>query len=121
MHHLKRQQGLSFWGWLFVLFSLGCFFAVGIQIAPLYMEHATARNIIMGLTDDVIASHSRQKIRKSIVKRMIINGAQLPNKAIKINIKGKNVKIILDYERRKNIVYNVDVVIVFNETFEFNK
>ena len=119
MINRKKQQGLSFWGWLFVLFSLGCFFAVGIQVGPFYMENETVHNVITDLTEADLKSRNKRKIRESIYKRLDINSVYaFPEEAITINTKDQKVSIGLKYERRVNIVGNAYALVSFDTQFK---
>ena len=119
MNNRKKQQGLSFWGWLMTLFALGCFFAVGIQVGPFYMENGSIRNVVTGFTNEVLASNNKTKIKKAFYKGLNMNSVSgLPSNSLKITTKGRGVTIDLVYERRVNIVANASVVVEFNDHFE---
>jgi len=119
MNNRKKQQGLSFWGWLMTIFALGCFFAVGIQVGPFYMENGSVRNVVTGFQNDTLTSNSKSKIKKAFYKGLNMNSISgLPTSAIKIETKGQGVSIDIVYERKVNIIANAWALIEFNDHFE---
>ncbi|MEN8177792.1 MAG: DUF4845 domain-containing protein [Pseudomonadota bacterium] len=117
---LKRQRGLTMISWLVVLIVIGFFIMVGLRVGPVYMEHYSVKNILQALEEEPFISRKPiGEIRNMLIKRFNINNIRNLNRdQIKIRRSGGVTTIELNYEQRRPIAGNMDVIMTFNESIE---
>jgi hypothetical protein len=108
---------MSLFGWLFVLGLAGVLVLIGLRLLPLYSEYWTVVQVaeqVRGLPD--ISSKTKSDIRKLIGARFGTNNIRSLNPdVIKIERdKSKALKLTIDYEDRRHMIANLDVVAKFN-------
>lgn len=116
----SRMQGLGMVGWMVVIsvvVVLGMFAA---KTIPSYLEYQTVTGTISSVLDDPkVGLQSETEIRTSIGKRFTINNVKaIDARDLEIDVGGGNVNIVVDYEVRDNLFYNIDVVLVFFREFD---
>ncbi len=119
-HGLKKQRGMTGLGWLMVIFLI-CFFAfIGIKLFPVYMENYSIKNIVKAVKQEPnIAKKSSGAVRTMIRKRLIINSIRdLKNENIIIKKFAGVLSVKIEYEVRKPLFGNLDVVMSFKDEFE---
>ena len=117
---LKKQRGMTGLGWMMVIFLI-CFFAfVGIKLFPVYMENYSIKSIVKDVKQEPnIAKKSTGEIRTLIRKRLIINSIRdLKKEHIIIKKFAGNLSVKIEYEVRKPLFGNLDVVMSFSDEFE---
>ncbi|MES9829054.1 MAG: DUF4845 domain-containing protein [Candidatus Thiodiazotropha sp.] len=122
MQSLQKQKGLTFISWLVILIVAGFLAYVGIKITPVYIDHYAVKAALSSLENDPLtARKSKREIRNMIAKRLDINNIRHINRD-HINIKrsGKNTIISIVYEERRPIVYNISLLMTFEETVELS-
>ena len=119
----SRQQGMSFYGVLFVLIVIGFCATVAVKIGPVYMDNKV---VVRALEDikNTYAGADVQELTDTAIKGKVSNYFQvnMVDPEIEKNVKVTRVKdkviLSIDYEIRKNFMGNLDVVIVFNNEVE---
>lgn len=113
----RRQRGLTFWGWLYVLFTLGVMLIVGIKAVPVYMNNYEVRAVLQWASNQPeLRNASMFEIRKRIQKRF--------DSGYVSNIKGSDVRVKRDkLGRRLSVEYEVHQPLFGNVTllFEFHE
>ncbi|MES9976748.1 DUF4845 domain-containing protein [Candidatus Thiodiazotropha sp. LNASS1] len=120
MQSLQKQKGLTFISWLVILIVAGFLVYVGIKITPVYIDHYAVKAALSSVENDPLtARKSKREIRNMIAKRLDVNNIRHVNRD-HINIKrsGKNTIISIAYEERRPIVYNISLLMTFEETAE---
>ncbi|WP_159931174.1 DUF4845 domain-containing protein [Oceanicoccus sp. KOV_DT_Chl] len=122
MHTPHRQTGLSLLAILFILLIIGFAATVAIKLIPVYIEGATVRSSIQSAIDkDEFKGMSTGAMKSKIGKFFEINMIEGVN-ARDIGIKNDKgiIKIDARYEQRLPMMYNIDVVVKFDDLlFEF--
>ena len=117
MKNRHAQAGLSMLGMLFVLLVIGFTATVAIKLIPVYIEASTIRSSIQSPIDKgEFANLTPGGIRSRIGKSFDINmveGLNIKDVRVKQN-KGKTT-IDATYERRLPLMYNIDVVVKFDD------
>jgi hypothetical protein len=113
MRSLKRQNGMTAIGWLIVLALIGFFVLLTLRMLPSYLEYYK----IVSTLDSLEKEPGLDKpaaIRRLIDRRFNISYVDViqPNDVM-IKPVGPNFRVIADYESRKHIFANVDVVMSF--------
>jgi hypothetical protein len=113
MQALKRQNGMTAIGWLIVLGLIGFFVLLTLRMVPSYLEYYKIVSSLDSLTNET-GLDSPGAIRKLLDRRFNISYVDViqPRDVI-IKAVGPNFQVIADYESRKHIFANVDVVMSF--------
>lgn len=109
----QRQRGISFIGFIVVLCVVGFFLFLGMKIGPTYLEYYTIRGAV-----DKIASEAQtpdiKAIRDALDKQMKIDyAASYRPEFVRVVREGDAVNLVLLYEIRKPLIYNLDFVAKF--------
>lgn len=117
----RYQSGLSVMAWLLVLMGIGAVAMLTVRLAPHYIDFQTLVTVVEGLPSQSVHTMSKTEIREIMLKRMKINNIRdLDVRTIlEIDRKRDGTTLILHYERRESLVYNVDLVLTFDRRFPF--
>jgi hypothetical protein len=100
-------------GWLIVLALIGFFVLLTLRMLPSYLEYYKVVSTLDSLKKEGTMS-SPAEIRKLIDRRFNISYVEaIQPKDVIIKPVGPNYQVIADYESRKHIFANVDVVMSF--------
>ncbi|TWI03503.1 uncharacterized protein DUF4845 [Luteimonas cucumeris] len=119
----RTQRGITLIGFLVVLAVAGFFAYVGMKLFPMYSEFYSVKSAMKGLANEPgIATQDPAKIQDLFFRRLYISYSD--------NVKPENVKLTrgdrgwkmeVDYEVRKPMIYNIDVVGRFNAVQELTR
>lgn len=110
------QRGISFIGFILILAVGGIFIFVGLKIGPTYLEYFTIRNAINKVAAEA-TSADIGAIRKSMDRQMTIDyAASYKPEFIRVVRDNDNLNLVLNYEIRQPLVYNLDFVAKFNHS-----
>ena len=113
MQTLKRQNGMTAIGWLIVLGLIGFFVLLTLRMLPSYLEYFKVVSTLDSLEKEPGIS-SAGDIRKLIDRRFNISYVEVIQPGdVAIKPVGPNFRVIADYEARKHIFANVDVIMSF--------
>jgi hypothetical protein len=114
----RMQSGMTLIGFVMVLAVVGLFAYVGMKLLPMYSEFYAVKSALKGLSAEPgIADQDPAKIQDLFFRRLYISYAE--------NVKPEDVKIKrvdagwqmdVNYEVRKPIIANLDVVGKFTAT-----
>jgi hypothetical protein len=114
----RTQSGMTLIGFVIVLAVVGLFAYIGMKLIPMYSEYYAVKSALKGLSAEPgIADQDPAKIQDLFFRRLYISYAE--------NVKPENVKIKrvdagwqmdVNYEVRKPIISNLDVVGKFTAT-----
>ncbi len=110
-----RQRGLSFAGAMLGLVLVAFFGTLALSMVPAYTGFWQVRSIMDGLQarPDVIAKGPRG-IMASLNTQLSVNGIRDPrNKDFALSREQGGYRLLLDYEVRKHLFFNVGVVMAF--------
>ena len=114
----KRQQGVTFGGWLLILGLVGFFVLLALRLFPIYSNHFKIQGIVESLMqEENLFTMPRKDILRIIDKRLNINfaeGFKQEHLEIKLLKTGKK-EIHIKYEDRRPILGNLDVVAKFDD------
>lgn len=113
MQSLKRQNGMTAIGWLIVLGLIGFFVLLTLRMLPSYLEYYKIVSSLDSLVNET-GLDSPAAIRRLLDRRFNISYVDViqPTDVI-IKPVGSNFRVTADYESRKHIFANVDVVMSF--------
>jgi len=111
----RTQRGMTLLSFVIVLAVVGFFAYVGMKLFPMYSEYYSVRQALKGLQNEVgIANQDPGRIKDLFFRRLYISYSD--------NVKPENVKLqriqkgaagwemTVNYEVRKSLVGNLDVV-----------
>lgn len=120
--NIKKQNGLTALGMIFVIASFGFFIITSFKVGPMYMDFYQVQTIIKTVGKDTsINLKSTKDIWTAISKRLRINNIRsLSHKDFKIvRDREKKVTIVtIDYEVRAEYVANTFIGATFNKSIE---
>jgi hypothetical protein len=95
----KRQRGITFIGWLFLLVPIAIVVYAGIRVAPLYMNYGKVARTLEQVGEEGRASDTQRSIYVAIEKRLDIEGIEFPTvKEFTIRRDGREWIVEIDYE-----------------------
>ncbi len=114
-----KQQGLSALGILVLLAVVGFFLTIATRIGPLYLDNSFVNAALQSLADEPIHKMSDGKIRRKLQAAFTVNAVRdvYANDTV-IERKKTATTVSLDYERRVHFLANVDIVVVFKNTYD---
>lgn len=120
MKLVKTQRGMTLIGWVLVLGLIGYFVLMAMRLVPGYLEYMTVSKTIESLkSENGITSMPVPEIRKLIQKRFDVNDVtSITPKDVQITRKQGRLVIGTDYEVRKPMFGNIDIVTRFNKHVE---
>ena len=120
---LSRMRGMSLIAMVLILVIIGMVALLAMRIVPIYLDYNNLDNTIKSLQDDTgIASMSRIDAANSLERRFDIGYVDVISvKDLKFREDRRDLIIELDYEDRRNIVANVDVIIHFQKTYRITR
>lgn len=124
MHLAKSQKGVSATGWLIILlvagFALLCIF----RMVPAYVDDRYIQEGLLSLADkgDKIEDMSPIEIRRDVGKFFQMNNVRSQSeKAIEVERLQDRTLVKMNYEVRVPIIYNIDVVMTFNNVWDSSR
>lgn len=114
------QKGITFLSFIIVLAVIGFFLFIGMRLFPVYITYYNAVKDIKALSQEPGAStRTIEDIRNELERRFNISyveGLDL-NKDIKLVNSPNGKQLQLKYEMRRPLIYNLDYVAMFDQTF----
>ena len=120
MHGCKsQQQGASFTGLLASLIIIGLAAAFAVKVMPAYLDDYALKKILSSLDEQTGGeAMSVDDLRLSINKGLQTNLVKLGPDEMKIFREGNSVVVNIDYERRLNFLYNIDLILMFKHDWK---
>ncbi len=120
MKSLHRQQGMTTIGWILVFLLIAFFTFITLKIVPIYLDSFTAVSILKDLESDPdTGAMSPGEVVRTLRKRLDINMVEgVTNDDIYVERNGDTMTIGFDYEVRRNLIGNLDVVVSFDKSIE---
>lgn len=116
---LKKQQGMSLLSGLVLLAVVGFFLTAAFKIGPLYLDNSFVRAAVASLQYEDIHDMSNTQIRRKLQAKFGINNVRdVDTKLISVIRERTRTQVILNYEKRVNFMGNVDIVVVFNNSYD---
>lgn len=116
----RYQRGISKFGLLMLALFITAFFTVGLKVGPMYLQHS----LLTGLAEDLVNSGQANDMTQSEFRERILQSLRLNNitdfdqSAIRVTKSNGRSIVRIAYESRANIVANLDIVAVFDETIQ---
>ncbi|GAA5079509.1 DUF4845 domain-containing protein [Lysobacter panacisoli] len=112
----RNQSGMTLIGFIIVLAVVGVFIYMGMKLVPMYSEYFAVKEALKELSSEAgISQKDPGRIKDLFFRRLYVSYSD--------NVKQENVKIArrdtgyiitVDYEVRRPLIANIDVVGHFN-------
>ncbi len=122
MQSIRKQKGMSFFGWLAVLVLVGFFASAAAKLIPHYMDNNSIEKAIMAVETDKAVGDKIVTVAdfySHIDKSMQINSIRDVTLADILTVTKNNNDFIahLKYEKREPLIKNIDVVVSFDKEY----
>ena len=115
---IQHQRGMTIWGWLFVLGTIGFMALVAMKLFPIYLENMSVKRAINQVaTVDGASAMNKKAAWGALVKQFYVDevkNVSEENVAVEVNDDGVK-ELIIAYEVRTAMMFNVDIVVWFEE------
>ena len=121
---MKRNQGgMTLIGFIIVLAVVGVFIYMGMKVIPMYSEYYAVKQALDGLAKEPeITQQDPGKIKDLFFRRLYISYAEtVKPEHVKIVRKDAGYVMTVNYEVRKPLIANLDVVGKFNTEKELRR
>ncbi|HVF35516.1 MAG TPA: DUF4845 domain-containing protein [Candidatus Saccharimonadia bacterium] len=111
-------------GFVIVLVIVAFFGLIGMKLFPVYSEYYGVRKSLSALQQEPgVAQKTPDQIRSSLQRKWFISYVKTPTvqKNVKISKKGGQYLVTVAYERRGNLLYNLDYIAVFDKTVSLTR
>lgn len=117
----NRSSGLSMTGIILSLVGLVAVGTLSLRLGPHYMDWRTMQSVFASLERQPIQEMSKNQIREAIAKGFRINSLRDFDQRSMVVIEAEKefTTLNVEYEQREHIVYNIDVVLTFKESFKY--
>jgi Tfp pilus assembly protein PilE len=121
MNEVRAQRGLTLIGWMVVILLIGAAATLAVRIIPHYIEHRTLVSIVNALPAERVHRMPLAEINDALERRFVVNNIRdrRVRDVITVDRRRDSTSLLLTYEVREGLLYNVDVVINFDRQFEF--
>jgi hypothetical protein len=116
--NIRRQRGVTAIGWIIILALIGFFSLITIKLLPVYSEYFSVSNSLDSVVkQDAISGKGKAAIVELVLRRFQINEVKSARRGhINVTKRSGHVEITVDYEVRKNLFGNLDIVVHFVKT-----
>ena len=116
----RTQKGMTFTGVLVVVVMIVAMALTAMKLIPTYIRHSSIKTVMRNFKEEpgVTKMHPK-KIKQMALNRLDINSVyDFDPKTLEVKREKKYIVLSTDYEVRKNMVANIDVVVKFSERVE---
>lgn len=119
----RRQQGVTFLGWLFLIVPIGIVAYAGIRVAPSYMDDAKLATVLTKTAEEFSGTGNarRDAIANSLSRRLEVEYLTKPSvDDIDIRRAGNGWVLETAYSPKIPLFGNVFVLLEFDHSVEIN-
>ncbi len=112
MKKMKTQRGMTLTSFLVVLIVVGFFLYIGMKLFPMYQEYYAVRSAMKSLAKEPsVGTMAPAQIQELFFKRLYISYSDNVKPAnVKFNRRDNGWTLNVNYEVRRPLVGNLDVV-----------
>ena len=117
----RRQGGLSAMGALGMLIVIVAGITLTLKLVPHYIDFYTMQSVIEGLPPQEVRNMTRTSLNEALQKRFKINNLRdfKIRDIIDVERSRDATVLLVKYERREHLFFNVAVVITFEKRYEY--
>ena len=114
---MRRQRGLSFWGFLFVGVLAALALLVGFKVTPSVVEYYGIKKAITTVACEATPGTTVTDIRNAFMRRQAIDDfSSVDGKDLDISKDGGDVVISVAYDKKIPLFANVSLLIEYEAT-----
>ncbi|TXG78884.1 MAG: DUF4845 domain-containing protein [Rhodocyclaceae bacterium] len=114
---MRRQRGLSFWGFLFVGVLAALALLVGFKVTPSVVEYYGIKKAITTVAAEATPGTTVTDIRNAFMRRQAIDDfSSVDGKDLDISKDGGDVVISVAYDKKIPLFANVSLLIEYEAT-----
>lgn len=119
----RKQSGMTMLGFLITLGVVMFFLYCGMKVVPMYTEYYSVKKALAGLAEEPgIGAKSKEQVHMLFYRRLKMSYAnEVPKDALKIESTDQGLKLTVDYEQRKELIANTDIVGKFHAEQELSR
>lgn len=119
----RNQRGMTLIGFVIILAMVGVFIFMGMKLVPMYSEYYAVKQALNEIAKESdISEQDPGRIKDAFFKRLYISYAEnVKNENVKIARKDAGYVMTVDYEVRRPLIANIDVVGHFNAEKVLNR
>lgn len=108
----RKQSGMTMLGFLITLAVVMFFLYCGMKVVPMYTEFYSVKKALAGLAAEPgITSKSKEQVRDLFFRRLYMSYANgVKADALKIESTDQGLMMTVEYEQRRELLANLDVV-----------
>jgi hypothetical protein len=116
----RAQQGITLIGFVLMLVLAGCVAYLAMRLVPAYTEYFSVVNALKGVAmEPGVETMDPERIHNLLGRRFNISYVEsIDHKDVKIIRDTNGMRLSVDYEVRKPVVYNIDLIMHFKKTIE---
>jgi hypothetical protein len=115
----RRQRGVTFIGWLFLLIPVALVLYAGIRLAPMYLNYMRVVRALDSTASEVRGgddASTHEAIRVSLLRHLEVDSVEFPTmKEISIRRDGRSWVIEAKYEDEQPLFSNISLVVAFDK------
>ena len=111
----RKQGGMTMLGFLITLSVVILFVFCGMKVVPMYIEYYSVKKALASIANEQdTSSATKDKIRALFARHITIDYVKIikPD-MLKIEATDSGFNLTVDYERREELIANLDVVAKF--------
>ncbi|TCZ88581.1 DUF4845 domain-containing protein [Lysobacter sp. N42] len=107
----RAQQGMTLIGFVLVLAVAGVFIYMGMKLIPMYSEYYAVKQAMEGLAQEGAGAYDAAKVKDLFFRRLDMSYSENVKPAdVKLLRKDAGWMMTVDYEVRRPLIANIDVV-----------
>ena len=112
----RTQSGMTLIGFVMVLAVVGVFIYMGMKVIPMYSEYFAVKQALKQMSDEAgLSQQDPGRVKEAFFRRLYISYADNVKPAdFKIARKDAGYVVTVDYEVRRPLIANFDIVGHFN-------
>lgn len=113
----SRQGGLGVVGWLVAFVVIATVLTVGLRLVPVYLESFQVSSALSKLQDDArFSGSSRRELREALFRQFSIDDVDsVTREGVTFNEVPGGLQVVIEYERRVDMIGNLDAVASFRK------
>lgn len=117
--NMRQQEGAVSLGIIIIIAAVGGFLWLSLRLIPHYIDFETVKSVMEDLPGPQVHEMDKSAIRESLEKRFKINNLRTfkVRDVVKIERTSKSTVVNVAYEVREPLMFNIDVVLSFQDEY----
>jgi hypothetical protein len=115
----RRQQGITFLGWLVLLIPIAIVGYVGIRVTPVLLNYVKVARVLEQVKKEFSATDgiTREALAASIAKRFDVDYVESPSpKDVSVHKTGDGWEVSVSYESVTPLIANASLLLQFDKS-----